>query len=811
MTLSCTIQGNAVSIMAGSFNASYTLNNRPTGSMRVYYTGSTAPGDEGDEVVVTRTSDSVVVFAGRITSVAISVDEVGNKFASYLLSGHEVLADRRIVAEVYINRTTGFIVGDLITKYLAADGITAGTIGTGIIIPRAVFGYQQLSNVLRILAEANGYIWYIDTAKALHFTERDLLNAPYDIDETVAGDRPIRGLRYERSLTQYRNRQYIQYNELTPERTERFAGDGETKTWSAEFAVASKPLVSVNNVAKTVGISGLDPDGSNDFYWSKGSYSIAQDFFAVPLSANGAVDVINDEVDVPFLKTIDASGTHAVATFHDASTGNKGVVLLRLTPTSIDKVYELPIVTDEVFIGVRAEWINDRYLLVQYYNATPNVYTQEVFELQGDVFVSTGADMNQSPISVYGSNGRNIVGIKSVFTQEDFILWTYNNRLNTITQTGTIAKDTNYSMPNVAVDGQYVVYAKRDIIPFGTTRIGLIKIDPQNDTWAATDEQDIQGTNLSAGQGVVVVGTYVFFLSNASPWNIKVYRINTTTDELEYVYEFTPPSGVASLTVTYINAFGSYIVLSGAFVGGDVVVLSFDFTSETLSLSGAYEDDINGVVSISQAGYGVYDRVAFGDDFVRAFRFSPDVLQVQYYGTFPNITQVDDFTEQTARVAAEGGTGIYEAFQSATDTDSEPSAIDIGQAILERYGRIPRVVAFDTQVEGYETGQIIEINWPSIGIIDEEYLIERMSIRDESASALWYQLRCISGRDIGNWQEFWRSLRSDGATYDFGGSDILPKAAAVQDMVVVDEQVTTDKLAAQTNWDEGNWDEMEWQ
>jgi hypothetical protein len=810
--LFCTIDGVSRPIKIGTFTASETLNNRPTCAFSVNY-DSVLPGDEGDEVIITRSSDGEKVFAGRVVSIRHSTDESRNyKTASFTCGGYEVLADRRQVAEVYINRTAGFIVNDLVSKYLAADGITVGTIQSGVNVPRAVFGYQQLSQVLRQLAEASGYVWYIDYDKALYFVERDFANAPFDIDGDTAGERPVRAVNAEASLTQYRNRQYIRYNELTAVRTERFAGDGERQTFTVEFPIANKPTVAVNGFAQTVGIGGLEE--GKDWYWGKGSNEITQDLLDTALGTEGTVAKVADGVDVPFLFEIRASGNYAIATYHETGTLNRGVKMFRLTSSSIDEVFTLPIVTDTILIGVIANWIDENYILVQYYNETPNEFTQEVFKREGDILISTGATMNRPSIFKMVSNGRNIVAVRSTSGSNDTLLFTWNQATNNVSQTDSIAYDTDYVAPEIAISGQYLVQLKAKTSSTLASRIELIKIDTVANTFSVVDYIDQTGSFFTGR--VAVIGNYVFVLSPqlslAAPVSFYIYRIDTSADTLTFLEQWQLPSeaNANTLSLQYLQTYGNNLVAVGAFSGGDLVVLKFDPATETLTLSYILRDDINGEVSISQSGFGVYDRVAVGDDTIRLFRFAPDILEVTYQGTFPNVAQVDDFTEQAARQTAEGGTGLYEAFQNAADIDGEPQAVDVAQAILERYGRIPRTFTFETLRTGLATGQIIDINWPSVGITEPEMLIERIDTRDEGGKLLWYRARCISGRDIGNWQEFWRTLRPD-QRFDFGGSDILPVTRTVQDHVTLADDVTAATLAAETNWDEGNWDQMEWQ
>lgn len=821
MTLACTVQGNPVSILAGSFNASYTLSNRPTGSVRIYYTGSTPPADEGDEIIITRTSDSSKVFAGRVTSVTVNVDEAGNKIATLRIGGYEVIADRRLVGEVYFNRTAGYIVDDIISKYLAGDGITAGTIDAGAVIPRAVFGYQTASDVLRNLADANGYIWFIDRDKALHFTERDAVAAPVDIDEATKGERSIRGLSLDRSLTQYRNRQLVQYTELTSVRTESFAGDGQTKTWALEFPVASKPTITVNGIAQTVGIAGLDPEGSADFYWSKGTNSIGQDVLAAAL--DGLIVSVTESQELyqfapPEVPLTLISGMHLWNDYLvlGMSDTNGGYVLYKRNGTAWDQVNNL-----SVFTGRRVQRIvgfGSYFVGYEYYGI--DSVDVRVYQIVGDGIsyindIVTGD--TAALVRIYrGASGRHI-GYDEGLLVRDLIV-------NVVADNGTATTATNTDSGQ-GTDNRFFV---------GYHMGYLFVIDSSDGNFSGATLRQLAITandyaitsnpaNLSGAfdRGFSSTKGYAFFRTTSG---IEWYKRTGATATLTKLATLTAPSGYTFANSatdnhwTQIGVYDDWLIVP---VNESPYLLAWriDRDTDTLVYYGGVDLGLSeaprflsaytggafaAVYSDTEIG-GVYTAVQINDNTTQ-----PDVLTVTYQGTFPNVTQIDDFAEQSARVVIEGGTGIYEGFQLATDTESEPSAIDIAQAILARYGKVPRVVSFETLIGSLSDGQVITINWPSLGISNEEFLIERIGIRDERGTALWYSLRCISGRDIGNWQEFWRSLRPSSA-FDFGDSDTLPKAVAVADMVGMNDEATAVSAATQTNWNEGNWSEMEWQ
>ena len=482
--LLCTVQSQTMPMLAGSFRASYSVSNRPTASFNLYNEGGALLVQEGDDVIVTDTETSETIFGGKVVQITYN-HEIGDRYTiSVGAAGWEMLTDRRIVAEFYERKTSGFIVKDLISKYLAVDGITEGNILDGLRGNRVVFGYISLAEALRKLADANGYVWYISANKELNFTSCNCNQAPFDIDFDDPTKKAIRSTSLQTTLTQYRNRQYVQYDEFTSLRTESFAGDGESKTFTVEFPIVLKPRVFVNGVEKTVGVSGLNEQGSNDFYFSFKNPSIIQDDNDPPL-AGQIVDL----------------------------------------------------------------------------------------------------------------------------------------------DTGTV----------------------------------------------------------------------------------------------------TPP----------------------------------------------------------------------------------DTIEIRYFGSFASVTEVNEEAEQAARIAIEGGSGLYESFQKADQATSEGEAIDIANAILTKYGNVPQVFNFQTRQAGAYPGQFIDIEWSPLGI-SGEFLIDKIDVNDVSAQTLWYNFRCISGSNVGNWQDFWRSLRPE-TSFSFDGNEILPLGRVGLEQVVLEDTAETLTLSVETDWDEGLWDQMEWQ
>lgn len=214
------------------------------------------------------------IFAGSISRISES-QHVGTSGLWYEIecADYNELCDRHFVARAYDNQTLGQIVTDIVTQDLAGEGISTAGVETGPTITRAVFNYSTVTAAFNDLSDLTGLSWYIDYNKTLYFRSRNSNLAPFGLTAT---SKNWRNLRVERTREQYRNRQYLRAGQdLTSTRTENFAGDGKRRTFTLSYPVGKVPTITVNGVAKTVGIRTVD--SGKDFYWNKGSPDIVQD------------------------------------------------------------------------------------------------------------------------------------------------------------------------------------------------------------------------------------------------------------------------------------------------------------------------------------------------------------------------------------------------------------------------------------------------------------------------------------------------------------------------------------------------------
>ncbi len=265
--LAITIDGVAVQVAKNTLDIKNVVENRSTAVFKVEDTDASDHYAQGEPVIIT--DGAATLFKGVVEdSREKRMAPAGGLRHTVRCKDWHYLADKRLVAESYTGQTAGAIVTDIITKYLAAEGITAGTIQAGPTIAEAIFNYAPASIVLDKLAERAGFTWYIDDAKQLFFLVRTTTAAPFAVtkaDMLKGSSSLIHG------NAKYRNRQYIRGGKVvTTEQTETFTTqDATVQAFVVGFPLAKVPTSITEDAAgKTIGIKGIDT--AKDYYWSKG-------------------------------------------------------------------------------------------------------------------------------------------------------------------------------------------------------------------------------------------------------------------------------------------------------------------------------------------------------------------------------------------------------------------------------------------------------------------------------------------------------------------------------------------------------------
>lgn len=237
--------------------------------------------------------DGVLVFSGFIDQVTeVALPSTTQIQYQCQCSSWSTVCDHRVVTADYVAGDILFnVIQDIVTRFLAGDGITITTnVDGSAFLPSAVsLNPATVADAFDQLRNLTGRQWWIDENKDLHFT--------------IVGNGPNTGLSLadndgkwlngtmsvKRTTAQYRNTQYVQTGAGlgTVSRTETFIGDGSTFFFVTKFPITAAPTVTVNGTAQTIKQLGSDPYGQNAWYWNPSGPGVQQGQAIAP--ASGAI------------------------------------------------------------------------------------------------------------------------------------------------------------------------------------------------------------------------------------------------------------------------------------------------------------------------------------------------------------------------------------------------------------------------------------------------------------------------------------------------------------------------------------------
>ena len=279
MALSMTINGNAERAVAFSLTINDNINAKSTA---VFTLNTDSPIAVGQEVLIY--DDAVLIFGGTIDNYRRSFIQgkggsASRKSYSINCVDFNQVADRRRIAATYEDETIDTIINDIVTTFLSGENITVGSISKGsLVISQAVFNYVSVSDAFNFIRDVAGgdLNWNIDYNKELTFFQRSDSSGD-SLDDTLVLDMTLEVTRQD-----YRNSQLVRAGDSTTEVQVKEVPspkpDGESRTFTVRFPVATKPTIYVNDVAvpeADVGINGLD--ANKKWYWSKNSRQFTQD------------------------------------------------------------------------------------------------------------------------------------------------------------------------------------------------------------------------------------------------------------------------------------------------------------------------------------------------------------------------------------------------------------------------------------------------------------------------------------------------------------------------------------------------------
>jgi hypothetical protein len=181
---------------------------------------------------------------------------------------------------------------------------------------------------------------------------------------------------------------------------------------------------------------------------------------------------------------------------------------------------------------------------------------------------------------------------------------------------------------------------------------------------------------------------------------------------------------------------------------------------------------VNGI-STSNDWYFSYGSNVVSQDSGQAILTAGSTIEVTYTGLYPIITLVDDPAQISSRQAVETGTsGIYENVHTEKSINENNQATEYAEGLILKYGIIPSIITFDTEVPGLAAGQLLPIQKPLFGI-NESFLIESVNISAVDGEKINYSVKCLDGSSLGGWEEFFKDLIKGNKEYVISESEIV--------------------------------------
>src|SRR5690606_38582278 len=182
---------------------------------------------------------------------------------------------------------------------------------------------------------------------------------------------------------------------------------------------------------------------------------------------------------------------------------------------------------------------------------------------------------------------------------------------------------------------------------------------------------------------------------------------------------------------------------------------------------GGYEVEtvgIRGVESGRQWYWSKGDAIISQDD-AEVPLTENDRLRVTYRGQFWTVVISEDGHQIAQRQEIEGGSGVVEAVDRATQDTPTEAAFQLAAAKLREFGLEGRVFSFQTWQHGLRPGQMLTVDIPAYGLSGKKLLIESVSTFHEG-TMLFYDVKAVEGPRRRSWTAFFTSLVDTAARLD---------------------------------------------
>lgn len=182
-----------------------------------------------------------------------------------------------------------------------------------------------------------------------------------------------------------------------------------------------------------------------------------------------------------------------------------------------------------------------------------------------------------------------------------------------------------------------------------------------------------------------------------------------------------------------------------------------------------------------------YNSATITQDSAQTVLSTTDTITVDYIGLIPLFLVAEDTTAIDSRALVENNAGIYEALETDTTINNKQQALDIAYGRLRKYTKIESELEYETYTNGLFAGQIQTVTLSKYGVSADEYLIDRVTLRDYDDNGKFaYEIHAVDGEAFGGWTEFFKQIKSSGENAQINPDEsliILKSTVEYQDWI----------------------------
>ena len=256
---------------AEAFTVNHEIDGRSTAGMTIKDDDGFFTFSERQQIIYADLDDNEE-FAGVVHSCEeIRIPGTNYVFHTVDAVDYTAICDWKISNYADEDVYAGDAVEAIMIECLAEEGVETGYIEKGPQLTQVVISDKTVKEAFDKLAEACGFVWYLDYDLKLYFHARSLNPADWNISD--GDDIMSESFTVTRSNPLYRNTENILGGWVeTDEQTEGFIGDGTTKTFPLAYQVNRVDTVKVANVLQTIGEKGSA--GTYQFLYGIGSETV---------------------------------------------------------------------------------------------------------------------------------------------------------------------------------------------------------------------------------------------------------------------------------------------------------------------------------------------------------------------------------------------------------------------------------------------------------------------------------------------------------------------------------------------------------